>query len=123
LLFLGAGSVIHALNNEQDIRNMGGLRKYMPITHITFLLGCLAIAGVPGFSGFFSKDEILAGAFMKNPVLYIIAALTALMTAIYMFRLYAMTFRGNFRGTSMQENHLHESPSAITIPLIILAVL
>ena len=123
LLFLGAGSVIHALNNEQDIRNMGGLRKYMPITHITFLLGCLAIAGVPGFSGFFSKDEILAGAFMKNPVLYVIAALTALMTAFYMFRLYAMTFRGNFRGTSTQENHLHESPSAITIPLIILAVL
>jgi len=123
LLFLGAGSVIHALQNEQDIRNMGGLRKYMPITHITFLLGCLAIAGVPGFSGFFSKDEILANAFMSNPVLYIIAALTALMTAFYMFRLYAITFRGNFRGTSAQESHLHESPAAITIPLIILAIL
>ena len=123
LLFLGAGSVIHALQNEQDIRNMGGLRKYMPITHITFLLGCLAIAGVPGFSGFFSKDEILANAFMSNPVLYIIAALTALMTAFYMFRLYAITFRGNFRGTSAQESHLHESHATITIPLIILAIL
>lgn len=123
LLFLGAGSVIHALHNEQDIRNMGGLNKYMPVTHITFLLGCLAIAGVPGFSGFFSKDEILAGAFMKNPVLYVIAALTALMTAFYMFRLYALTFRGSFRGTAAQESHLHESPSAITIPLIILAIL
>ncbi|MEO6732861.1 MAG: NADH-quinone oxidoreductase subunit L [Ferruginibacter sp.] len=123
LLFLGAGSVIHAMGGEQDMRNMGGLKKYMNITHITFLLGCLAIAGMPPFSGFFSKDEILAGAFAKNPVLWVIGVLTAFMTAFYMFRLYAMTFLGKFRGTHEQEHHLHESPAAITFPLIILAVL
>src|SRR4249919_3435562 len=123
LLFLGAGSVIHAMSGEQDMRNMGGLKKYMSITHITFLLGCLAIAGMPPFSGFFSKDEILAGAFAKNPLLWGIGVLGALMTAFYMFRLYAMTFLGKFRGTHDQEHHLHESPKAITIPLMILAVL
>lgn len=123
LLFLGAGSVIHAMGGEQDMRNMGGLKKYMSITHITFLLGCLAIAGMPPFSGFFSKDEILAGAFAKNPLLWGVGVLGALMTAFYMFRLYAMTFLGKFRGTHDQEHHLHESPAAITFPLIILAVL
>lgn len=123
LLFLGAGSVIHAMHHEQDIRKMGGLKKFMPITHITFLLGCLAIAGVPPFSGFFSKDEILAAAFEKNPILYYLGVAGALMTTFYMFRLYAMTFLGKFRGTHDQEHHLHESPSAITIPLIVLAVL
>ena len=122
LLFLGAGSVIHAMH-EQDIRKMGGLKKFMPITHITFLLACLAIAGIPPFSGFFSKDEILAAAYEKNPIYYVIGAVTALMTAFYMFRLYATTFLGKFRGTHEQEHHLHESPSAITIPLIILAAL
>lgn len=123
LLFLGAGSVIHAMSGEQDMRNMGGLKKYMSITHITFLLGCIAIAGIPPFSGFFSKDEILAGAFAKNPLYWGIGVLGALMTAYYMFRLYAMTFLGKFRGTHEQEHHLHESPSAITIPLIVLAIL
>jgi NADH-quinone oxidoreductase subunit L len=123
LLFLGAGSVIHAMHHEQDIRNMGGLRKYMPVTHITFLIGCLAIAGIPPFAGFFSKDEILVAAFIKNPVLYFIGAAGALMTAFYMFRLYALTFQGNFRGTSEQQHHLHESPAAITIPLAVLALL
>lgn len=123
LLFLGAGSVIHAMGGEQDMRNMGGLKKYMNITHITFLLGCLAIAGIPPFSGFFSKDELLAGAFEKNPLLWGIGLLGALMTAFYMFRLYAMTFLGKFRGTPEQEHHLHESPAAITFPLIILAIL
>ena len=123
LLFLGAGSVIHAMGGEQDMRNMGGLKKYMSITHITFLLGCLAIAGMPPFSGFFSKDEILAGAFAKNPLFWVIGVLGALMTAFYMFRLYAMTFLGKFRGTHEQEHHLHESPAAITFPLIILAIL
>jgi len=123
LLFLGAGSVIHAMGGEQDMRNMGGLKKYMSVTHITFLLGCLAIAGMPPFSGFFSKDEILAAAYANNPVLWGIAVLGALMTAFYMFRLYAMTFLGKFRGTHTQEHHLHESPAAITIPLIILAIL
>jgi NADH-quinone oxidoreductase subunit L len=123
LLFLGAGSVIHAMHHEQDIRNMGGLKKYLPVTHITFLVGCIAIAGLPPFSGFFSKDEILSGVFAQSPVLYFIGAFSALLTALYMFRLYAMTFLGKFRGTDEQEHHLHESPSAMTIPLIILAVL
>ncbi len=123
LLFLGSGSVIHAMGGEQDIRKMGGLRKYMKITNATFLLGCLAIAGIPGFSGFFSKDEILAGAFGKSPAIYAIALGTALLTAFYMFRLYATTFLGKFRGDHEQEHHLHESPPAITIPLIILAIL
>jgi NADH-quinone oxidoreductase subunit L len=123
LLFLGAGSVIHVLHHEQDLRNMGGLRKKMPITHITFLVACLAIAGIPPFSGFFSKDEILTAALLKNPVYYILGVAGALMTAFYMFRLYAMAFRGEFRGTEAQASHLHESPAAMTIPLIILAVL
>lgn len=122
LLFLGAGSVIHAMHHDQDIRNMGGLKKWLPITHITFLLGCLAIAGIPPFSGFFSKDEILAAAFAKNPILYVLGVAGALMTSFYMFRLYAMTFLGKFRGTHEQEHHLHESPAAMTIPLIVLAV-
>ncbi|RYG51232.1 MAG: NADH-quinone oxidoreductase subunit L [Chitinophagaceae bacterium] len=123
LLFLGSGSVIHAMGGEQDIRKMGGLSKYMKITNLTFLIGCLAIAGIPGLSGFFSKDEILAGAFGKSPVLYAIGLFTALLTAFYMFRLYATTFRGTFRGTHDQEHHLHESPAAITFPLIVLAIL
>lgn len=127
LLFLGAGSVIHAMSGEQDIRNMGGLKKYMSVTHITFLLACLAIAGMPPFSGFFSKDEILAAAYASSEtggiILWGLGVLTAIMTAFYMFRLYAMTFLGKFRGTHGQEHHLHESPKAITIPLIILAVL
>ena len=123
LLFLGAGSVIHAMHHEQDIRNMGGLRKYMPVTHLTFLIGCIAIAGIPPFSGFFSKDEILMGAFAKSPVLYGIGVFSALLTAFYMFRLYALTFLGSFRGTEEQAHHLHESPGAMTFPLIVLAVL
>jgi NADH-quinone oxidoreductase subunit L len=102
---------------------MGGLRKKMPITHFTFLIACLAIAGIPPFSGFFSKDEILTAALLKNPVYYVLGVAGALMTSFYMFRLYAMAFRGEFRGTEAQASHLHESPSAMTIPLIILAVL
>ncbi len=123
LLFLGAGSVIHAMGGEQDMRNMGGLKKHMNITHITFLLGCLTIAGMPPFAAFFSKDQILAKAFESNPVYWVVGVITAFMTAFYMFRLYGMTFLGKFRGTHEQEHHLHESPSAITFPLIILAVL
>ena len=123
LLFLGAGSVIHAMSGEQDMRNMGSLKKYMPITHITFLIGCLAIAGMPPFSGFFSKDEILAAAYEANPILWGIGVAGAAFTAFYMFRLYATTFLGSFRGTAEQQHHLHESPAAITIPLIILAIL
>jgi NADH-quinone oxidoreductase subunit L len=105
------------------MRNMGGLKKYMSTTHITFLIGCFAIAGMPPFSGFFSKDEILAAAFAKNPIFWGVGVLTAFMTAFYMFRLYGMTFLGKFRGTDDQEHHLHESPAAITFPLIILAIL
>ena len=123
LLFLGAGSVIHAMGGEQDIRKMGGLRKYVSTTHLTFLIGCIAIAGIPPFSGFFSKDEILAAAYAKSPVYYAVGVFTALLTAWYMFRLYATTFLGSFRGTHDQQHHLHESPSAMTIPLIVLALL
>jgi NADH-quinone oxidoreductase subunit L len=123
LLFLGSGSVIHAMGGEQDLRFMGGLGKKMRITQITFLLGCLAIAGIPGFSGFFSKDEILAAAYAKNPIYYYGGLAGAMMTAFYMFRLYFYTFTGTFRGTHDQEHHLHESPAAMTIPLIILAIL
>jgi NADH-quinone oxidoreductase subunit L len=123
LLFLGAGSVIHAMGGEQDMRNMGGLKKQMSVTHITFLLGCLAIAGMPPFSGFFSKDEILAAAFAHNPMVWFGGVVGAMLTAFYMFRLYAMTFQGKFRGTHDQEHHLHESPAAITLPLIVLAIL
>ena len=123
LLFLGAGSVIHAMGGEQDIRKMGGLKKYLPVTHITFLLACFAIAGMPPFSGFFSKDEILSEAFGVKPLYYVIGVAGALMTAYYMFRLYATAFLGKFRGTEDQQHHLHESPAAITIPLIILAIL
>jgi NADH-quinone oxidoreductase subunit L len=123
LLFLGAGSVIHAMGGEQDMRKMGGLGKYVPVTKWTMLIGCIAIAGIPPFSGFFSKDEILSAAFAKNPVYYAIGVFTALLTAFYMFRLYATTFMGGFRGTDEQAHHLHESPAAMTIPLIVLAVL
>jgi NADH-quinone oxidoreductase subunit L len=123
LLFLAAGSVIHAMHHEQDIRKMGGLKSKLPITHITFLIGCIAIAGVPPFSGFFSKDEILAAAYAKNPIYWFLGVVGAAMTAFYMFRLYATTFLGQFRGTDAQASHLHESPISMTIPLIILAVL
>ncbi len=123
LMFLGSGSVIHAMGGEQDIRNMGGLSKKLKITFWTFVIGCIAIAGIPPFSGFFSKDAILLSAFEKSPVLYGIALFTALLTAFYMFRLLFITFTGKFRGTHEQEHHLHESPAAMTIPLIILAVL
>ena len=121
LMFLGAGSVIHGMHHEQDMRNYGGLKKYMPVTHATFLIGCLAISGVPLFSGFFSKDEILMGAYAHNPILYYIGLAAALMTAFYMFRLYAMTFQGKFRGD--EHHHPHESPAAMTVPLVTLAIL
>ncbi|MFT4203774.1 MAG: NADH-quinone oxidoreductase subunit L [Chitinophagaceae bacterium] len=122
-LFLGAGSVIHAVGGNQDIRTMGGLKKYMPTTHLTFLLSCFAIAGVPPFSGFFSKDEILAAAYNANPIYYWLGVVGALLTAFYMFRLYAGTFLGTYRGTDEEAHHLHESPKAMTIPLIVLGLL
>lgn len=122
-LFLGSGSVIHALHGEQDIRKMGGLKKWMPITFWTFMLASLAISGVPPFAGFFSKDEILAKAFEHNKVIWAIASIASLMTAFYMFRLVYLTFFKEFRGTEEQKHHLHESPAVITFPLIVLAVL
>ena len=122
-LFLGSGSVIHALHGEQDMRKMGGLRKHMKVTYITFLIATLAISGIPIFAGFFSKDEILMVAFHQSPALYVIASLASIMTAFYMFRLLYLTFFKEFRGTEEQKHHLHESPSLITFPLIILAIL
>jgi len=122
LLFLAAGSVIHALGGEQDIRKMGGLNK-LKITSITFLIGCIAISGVPPLSGFFSKDAILLAAFEHNKILYGVALFGAALTAYYMFRLFVITFTGDFRGTDEQKNHMHESPAAITIVLVILAIL
>jgi NADH-quinone oxidoreductase subunit L len=123
LLFLGAGSVIHAMSNEQDMRFMGGLKKYIPITHATFLIGTLAISGFPLLSGMISKDEILVAAFAKNPVYWVILFVLAAITATYMFRLYYLTFHGEFRGTEDQKHHLHESPTNMTLPLIVLAIL
>lgn len=123
LLFLGAGSVIHAMSGEQDIRRMGGLKKLLPVTYITFFIATLAISGIPPFAGFFSKDEILAHAFEKSPMLWILGMLGAVMTAFYMFRLLYLTFFGAFRGTAHQKQHVHESPKTMTIPLMVLAVL
>ncbi len=122
-LFLGSGSVIHALHGEQDMRNMGGLKKVMKITFVTFLISSLAISGIPPFSGFFSKDEILMTAFHSNIALWAIASLASIMTAFYMFRLLYLTFFKDFRGTEKQKQHLHESPALITFPLIVLAIL
>jgi len=123
LLFLGSGSVIHAMGGEQDMRNMGGLRKKIPLTYWTFLIGTLAITGFPLLSGMISKDEILTVAFSKSPSVWFFTFLSATMTAIYMFRLLYLTFFGEFRGTREQSKHLHESPFSMTLPLIILAVL
>ncbi|WP_277111401.1 NADH-quinone oxidoreductase subunit L [Chryseobacterium taklimakanense] len=123
LLFLGSGSVIHAMGGEQDMRFMGGLKDKIKITHITFLIGTFAIAGMPLFSGMISKDEIMVAAWAKNPVFWVILFLIAAMTAAYMFRLYYLTFHGQFRGTEEQKHHLHESPLNMTVPLMVLAVL
>ncbi len=122
-LFLGSGSVIHALHGEQDMRKMGGLRKVMPITFWTMMISTLAIAGIFPFAGFWSKDEILLTAFEHNKLLWVVASIASIMTAFYMFRLMYLTFFRTFRGTEEQKHHLHESPKLITLPLIILAVL
>ena len=123
LLFLGAGSVIHALHGEQDIRKMGGLGKYIKVTYITFLLASLAISGFPFLSGFFSKDEILAHAFEQNKTIWVILSISSFITAFYMFRLVFLTFFGNFRGTEETKKHIHESPITMTLPLIVLCIL
>ncbi|HXX58289.1 MAG TPA: NADH-quinone oxidoreductase subunit L [Thermodesulfovibrionales bacterium] len=125
LLFLGAGSVMHAMAGELDIQKMGGLKKHMPVTYWTFLLASLSIAGIPGFAGFFSKDEILWRAYSGGSLgqgLYVVATITALLTAFYSFRIIYLAFHGEFRGTHEQEHHLHESPKLMTIPLMILAI-
>ena len=124
LLFLSAGSVIHGMGGEQDIRKMGGLRKAMPVTFWVFLIGTFAIAGFPFLSGFFSKDEIFAYTWAHGgKIWWGLAGLGAMFTAIYMCRLLYVTFFGEFRGTEEQKHHLHESPKVMTIPLMILAVL
>ena len=122
-LFLGSGSVIHGLHGEQDMRKMGGLKKAMPITFITMLIAALAISGIFPLAGFWSKDEILMTAFHANIALWVIGSIASILTAFYMFRLIYLTFFNSFRGTEEQKNHLHESPSLITLPLIILAIL
>nr|WP_294941016.1 NADH-quinone oxidoreductase subunit L [uncultured Mucilaginibacter sp.] len=123
LLFLGAGSVIHAMSGEQDMRKMGGLSGKIKITFATMLIGTIAISGIPPFSGFFSKDEILAAAFAHSTTFYVVGVFTAMLTSFYMFRMMYLTFWGKFRGTHEQEHHLHESPPSMTIPLIVLAIL
>ena len=123
LLFLGSGSVIYALHHEQDMRNMGGLYKKLPVTFITFLMGTLAIAGTPLFSGFFSKDEILWKVYNYNFYLWCAGALAAVITSFYMFRLVFLTFSGETRYHEHGGHAVHESPKIMTIPLVILAVL
>jgi NADH-quinone oxidoreductase subunit L len=125
-LFLGSGSVIHGLSGEQDMRQMGGLKKLMPLTHITFLISTLAIAGIPVFAGFFSKDEILLSAFFGETqghlIYWALATTAAAVTSFYMFRLYYLTFSGVLRSTDQHvRDHVHESPPVMTAPLAILA--
>ncbi|MBA4348552.1 MAG: NADH-quinone oxidoreductase subunit L [Thermodesulfovibrio sp.] len=125
LLFLGAGSVMHAMAGELNIQKMGGLRKYMPVTYWTFLIASLSIAGIPGLAGFFSKDEILWLAYnggTTGKIVWIMGTIVAGLTAFYSFRIIWLTFFGKFRGTHEQEHHLHESPKVMTIPLILLAI-
>jgi len=126
LLFLGSGSVIHGMDGEQDMRKMGGLKKYMPITYATFLIGTIAIAGIPPFAGFFSKDEILANAFggeHGHPALWVVGVMAAALTSFYMFRLLFLTFTGECRADEHTKHHIHESPVSMTLPLCVLAVL
>jgi NADH-quinone oxidoreductase subunit L len=130
LLFLGAGSVIHGMHHEQDMRRMGALRKLMPITAVTFIVGWLAIAGVPPFAGFWSKDDILLAAYDKSPVLWLLGLVTALLTAYYMTRQVIMVFYGKARWHDAHEEHgahgdfqPHESPPIMLLPLVVLAAL
>ena len=138
LLFLGAGSVIHAVGGEQDMRKMGGLRTYIPMTFATMLIATAAIAGIPPLAGFWSKDEILWKAYQANPVYWAIGAITAFITSFYMFRLLFMTFWGDYKeirvdnhgqahavhgGDEHGHGEPHESPMVMLVPLIILAFL
>ena len=124
LLFLGSGSVIHAMSGEQDMRYMGALKNKIPITHLTMAIGSIAIAGIPGFAGFFSKDEILWQTFsarLGGPILYAVGLTTAAMTAFYMWRMMNLTFYGKSRVKPEVEPHIHESPASMTVPLMVLA--
>ncbi len=124
LLFLGSGSVIHGMSGEQDMRKMGGLRQYMPTTFATFAIGTVAIAGIPPFAGFFSKDEILANAFggaHGSPALWAVGVMAAALTSFYMFRLLFLTFTGTCRADDHAKHHIHESPASMTVPLMVLA--
>ncbi len=138
LLFLGAGSVIHAVGGEQDMRKMGGLKTYIPVTFTTMLIATLAIAGIPPLAGFWSKDEILWKAYQANPVYWAVGAITALLTSFYMFRLLFLTFWGDYKGINVDDHghahathghgdhghgEPHESPMVMLVPLIILAIL
>src|SRR5581483_10799883 len=120
LLFLGSGSVIHAMGGEQDMRRMGGLKAWLPLTYWTFLIGTVAIAGFPPFAGFFSKDEILFHAFEAGglgQVLWVLGFASAGLTAFYMFRLLFLTFHGRPRMDNETMHHLHESPPPMAVPL------
>jgi NADH-quinone oxidoreductase subunit L len=123
LLFLSAGSVIHGLGGEQDIRKMGNLRKVLPVTFIVFAIGTLAIAGIPPFSGFFSKDQILLAAYGHSPLLFALGLFASLLTVYYMFRMFFLVFYGNSRTDHHTLDHAHESPLSMTAPLGILAAL
>jgi NADH-quinone oxidoreductase subunit L len=126
-LFLGAGSVMHAMSGELDMRKMGGLKSKLPITYRTFLIASLTISGIPPLAAFFSKDAILGATFAAGPgvykLLWAVGLFTAGLTAFYMFRLVSQTFEGSFRGTAEQAHHVHESPASMTGPLIVLAAL
>ncbi len=124
LLFLGAGSVIHALDGEQDMRKMGGLAKYLPITFPAFLVAWLAISGIPPFSGFFAKGDVLTNVYQHNKFLWALGVVTAILTAYYMTRLFILTFRGTERFREETDRHdPHESPWVMTLPLVVLSVL
>ena len=125
LLFLCAGSVMHAMGGELDMQKMGGLKKYMPVTYWTMLIASLSISGIPGLAGFFSKDEILFRAYAAGGAgkfVWLLGTVAALLTAFYSFRLIFLTFHGEFRGTEEQRHHLHESPKVMTIPLLLLCI-
>jgi NADH-quinone oxidoreductase subunit L len=124
LLFLGSGSVIHSLNGEQDMRKMGGLAKYLPLTFPTFLIGWLTISGIPPFAGFWSKGDVLTNVFEHNKPLWVLGVLTAILTGYYMSRLFVLTFRGTERFREETHGHdPHESPWVMTMPLVVLAAL
>lgn len=123
LLFLGAGAVIHSMHHQQDMRSMGGLKKMLPITFVTMLIGTIAISGLPPFSGFFSKDEILAHVYEYNKVMWGLGIFCAMLTAFYMFRMLYLTFYGTFRGDHHTAGSVHEAPKNMTMPLVVLAIL